>query len=79
MRNKPGAQEMSGTATTAMRNEIENPMVLGDYYEIAQLCGHCNLCGLGIVEDERCYLVQDALICDRCIQEAQTRAVMQNV
>lgn len=55
-----------------MRDDLENPMVVGDYYEQLRLVATCNECGKPIYEGDRYHLIGkhgttiSLRVCDDC-------------
>lgn len=53
-----------------MRNELENPMVVGDYYEQPKIYDACAECGGPIYEGDWFHIVGRGLnamkVCDEC-------------
>ena len=57
-----------------MRDDLENPMVQGDYYALAEVCGTCDGCGGPIYEGDTFYLIDGAPVCAECIAKARRTA-----
>lgn len=52
-------------------NELENPMVIGDYYEQPHFYGTCDECGKYIYGGDEIFRISDMLLCTGCVQKAK--------
>lgn len=59
---------------TVRCNDVENPIVKGDYYESERIYDICDRCGGPIYEGETFYLIDGAPVCGECMQKARRTA-----
>lgn len=57
-----------------MLQDLENPMVQGDYYALAEVRDTCDGCGGPIYEGDTFYLIDGAPVCAECIAKARRTA-----
>lgn len=50
-------------------NDLENPMVMGDYYEPPRFYGTCDECEKAIYGGDEIFRISDMLLCADCVQK----------